>query len=109
MEKTKRFYLKPQMEVMDVQTEGAIAASGEIEIPIDKWVLGCENSYFDNSCHANDPNISNCNFEIGWYNSCFKTGFNLNKYNWDKVTLTKKNENGNIVVYITKGWNNPKA
>lgn len=34
MKKEKRIYLKPQVEVMDVQTEGVIAASGDGEIII---------------------------------------------------------------------------
>lgn len=92
---------------MNIQTEGVIAASGEVEFPENEWVSGCSNKYFDNSCGAPDPKAANCNFNFGSFNSCFKSGFSLNKYNWREVTLTKKLEDGKSVVVITEGWHNP--
>lgn len=109
--KKKKKYVKPEMKIVNVKTEGVIAASGgDIEIPETDFINGCQNNYFSNSCGAPEPKISQCNdfrtaIEGTIYNSCFKeTSPLINPYNWYHVTLTKKE--GKVI--ISKGWTTEK-
>lgn len=59
MEKGKRIYLKPQMDVMNIQTEGVIAASsGGGTVSKDKF---CANGNFSQSKCSHYEHNNNCN------------------------------------------------
>lgn len=84
MEKTKRFYLKPQMEVMDVQTEGVVAASGgEVEIPEEKLNgIMMPQCVKDGSTNAFEI-LGECrNYRVNYGNSC--------ESNWDNISPLAK-------------------
>lgn len=61
MKKEKRNYLKPQTSVMNIQTEGVIAVSGDSGV-IDKDKF-CESGCFDGSkncgCYLSNNNCNN--------------------------------------------------
>lgn len=107
----KRNYVKPYTAVMNVQTEGVIATSGE-ETPIEESAICGENSLLAGSatgCKKNDYKgsftfVENCqkvNFTTGvTYASCLKEPiFNFNYTG--KVTI-RKGLDGQL--YISKGW-----
>lgn len=110
MGKKKKTYVRPEMKIIEVKTEGVIAASGgDIIVDPDEWMAACSPNYFNNSCHANNPKISECGLSPNsWANSCFKSGFDINKYDWKEVTLTRTYRDNKEVIIISKGWNNPK-
>lgn len=107
MGKKKKAYVRPEMKIIEVKTEGVIASSGVIDFPDIDFTNGCKNNWFDNSCGSPEPKIQNCEVfkkneltEGEEYNTCFKEISIYNPHNWNHVTLKK--ENGKI--YIYKGW-----
>lgn len=103
MGKKKKTYVRPEMKIIEVKTEGVIAASsggGEIEVPIGNITTLCEkNSIFNNSCGAPQPKIQNCEIlsklGAGSYNTCLNQDAGLRDINgnlitWTKLTITIK-------------------
>lgn len=93
MEKAKRFYLKPQIEVMDIQTEGVIAGSGDIEVPPETLEAILSPSCTNSSINQIPPN------------QCFQ--FTINQRNggckaWDFFDLHGI-KTGNLVEICNKG------
>lgn len=119
MRTEKRIYVKPYTAVLNVQTEGVIAASGgEIEIPETEWnSTVCSNSFFNksaNTCNDDFENgmldaVANCQIGEGSYNSCLKSNIYY-KGNLvvpaGKATITKKRKGNSYVIIVSEGWDN---
>lgn len=108
MGKKKKTYVRPEMKIIEVKTEGVIAASGggSTEIPEEVFKKGCNNNWFNNSCNAPGLAVSQCNWletamENTEYNSCLNPKHaTIVPSDWYHVTLKKVNG----TVYIYKGW-----
>lgn len=82
MGKKKKTYVRPEMKIIEVKTEGVIAASGgEIIIDPDPEILCEHNDIFSNynscknSTQCNYTNtVENCKFDIygAPYKTCYK-------------------------------------
>lgn len=104
MGKKKKTYVRPEMKIIEVKTEGVIAASsggGEIEVPEDKvnGILhpqcvkdGSINSY---------TYIGECRyFRINYGNSCTT--------NWDNISPLAKTSYDVNIEYVRNNENNEK-
>lgn len=120
MGKKKKTYVKPEMKIIEVKTEGVIAASdsGGIDVPEDKWLVKyCKESYFKGGGQSEYeqwggtlPYTPQCHLgALGDYASILnkpididgKLYFNKN----DRITLTKYVDEKNVTrVSIVLGW-----
>ena len=108
MGKKKKTYVKPEMKIIEVKTEGVIAASGkgEVDVTIEEFKGSCQNNWFNNGCGAPDPAVSNCEWyesamDNTEYNSCLNSKHaSIIPSEWEHVTLKKLNN----TIYIYKGW-----
>jgi hypothetical protein len=110
MGKKKKTYVKPEMKIIEVKTEGVIAASGGIIInPGDDQKIFCDPSNYSKSCineYTGTLNVfASCSQIIEGDNvSCLKDPITLSDKTTiiqpGKITVHKK---GNILT-ITPGW-----
>lgn len=117
MGKKKKTYVKPEMKIIEVKTEGVIAASGgEIDIPAPDWEnqIYCDNNMFSGSCGKYNGHSdvlaqkSECHLGgVGYYVSCLKYPLHIGDkvIPAGKVTLHKYiNNKGEERISISSGW-----
>jgi hypothetical protein len=110
MGKKKKTYVKPEMKIIEVKTEGVIAASGGIIIKPgeDDYTIFCNPSNYSKSCineYTGTLNVfASCNQIIEGDNvSCLKDPIPLSDgtiIQPGKITVHKKGD----VLTITSGW-----
>lgn len=125
MGKKKKTYVKPEMKIIEVKTEGVIAASGEgiIDVPEQNWVDSyCTNSTFNGNAkkdftamggNADRDYTSNC--QLGTEYKKFASVINQpiiigNKTYFssgDRVTINRTiGSDDKPHIIITLGWDN---
>lgn len=94
MEKGKKFYLKPQMGIMNVQTEGVIAASGDIIIVKDL----CDANYLFSNINSCDEGVNKCRMKKDIQNC------NIKQYEGPYRTCHKiKSQVYHVELFVTDG------
>lgn len=121
MGKKKKTYVKPEMKIIEVKTEGVIAASGGgiIDVPEEEWndenLQICRHNMFSGNCGqysggASDVigQVSECHLESpGYYVSCLKDSYTYNGKTIPagKVTLYKHSDGkGGYIITLISGW-----
>lgn len=124
MGKKKKTYVKPEMKIIEVKTEGVIAASGGeiIDVPEQNWLDSyCTNSTFNGNAKndfrsmggdVNNDYTSNCQLnEYKKYASVINQPIIIDNKTYfssgDRVTINRTMGSDNKThIIITLGWDN---